>query len=416
MADIDPPTSITEPNDIAPLPYKLATIITLGVWLWGVNLYGLGRKNIDVPSLIKYPGRNSHSEAPHHRSVWNFATALLYILGPSTLLFLLATRNQPQAILYEALPHLTLFLIGAAFLIPARLLRRPELFPTGGRSRFLGTLRRVSIGGLARTEDGKFGDVLLADALTSYARPLSELYIAIIALLWRQTTRASSHHLLVPLIYAAPFAMRLRQCLTDRQFANAAKYATAFPVVFLSYFMKSHTALLGIDLHALWLLAALLNAMYSFYWDVARDWDLTLFSDARLSAECTFHLPIPAITIYPRQELTCRSREKIDPYGLRRTRLFPSSFYYAMILTDLVLRFAWALKLSPHLEHFYDIEGVIFLLELLEVGRRFLWVFFRVETEWIRTRGAMAVVGLEGDALSLGDLGAKADEEEEVTF
>nr|POE63450.1 hypothetical protein CFP56_04353 [Quercus suber] len=46
MADVDPPTSISESNDLAPLPYKLATIVTVGVWLWGVNLYCLGRLNI----------------------------------------------------------------------------------------------------------------------------------------------------------------------------------------------------------------------------------------------------------------------------------------------------------------------------------------------------------------------------------
>lgn len=130
--------------------------------------------------------------------------------------------------------------------------------------------------------------MLLADALTSYARPLSELYIGAIALLWRQSTRASSQHVLVPMIYAAPFAMRLRQCLTDGQYANAAKYATAFPVVFLSYFMKTHTTLVGLELHALWLLAAGVNAMYSFYWDVMRDWDLTLFSRKRESSDCSF--------------------------------------------------------------------------------------------------------------------------------
>lgn len=70
-----------------------------------------------------------------------------------------------------------------------------------------------------------------------------------------------------------------------------------------------------------------------------------------------------------------------------------------MIAVDLLLRFAWALKLSPHLEHFYDIEGGIFLLELLEVFRRFLWVFFRVETEAIRMKASSDVllddIGLE---------------------
>lgn len=49
---------------------------------------------------------------------------------------------------------------------------------------------------------------------------------------------------------------------------------------------------------------------------------------------------------------------------------------------DLMLRCTWSFKLSPHLDHFNDLEGGIFLMELLEVFRRWIWIFFRVETEW----------------------------------
>lgn len=55
MADIDPPTSLPEPNDIAPLPYKVAAVVTIGVWLWGLNLYGLERENIVYPSYNSPP-------------------------------------------------------------------------------------------------------------------------------------------------------------------------------------------------------------------------------------------------------------------------------------------------------------------------------------------------------------------------
>lgn len=56
--------------------------------------------------------------------------------------------------------------------------------------------------------------------------------------------------------------------------------------------------------------------------------------------------------------------------------------YYIAIIIDLMLRCTWSLKLSPHLDHFNDLEGGIFAMELLEVFRRFIWIFFRVETEW----------------------------------
>lgn len=125
-------------------------------------------------------------------------------------------------------------------------------------------------------------------------------------------------------------------------------------------------------------MAVTVNSLYSFYWDVARDWDLTLLSAAR--------------------------KDPDHPYGLRRVRVFEMpELYWAVIAVDLVLRCSWSLKLSVHLEHFNDIEGGIFLLEFLEVCRRWMWVFFRVETEWVRARSS-------GDIL-LEDYGPKLDED-----
>jgi hypothetical protein len=100
-----------------------------------------------------------------------------------------------------------------------------------------------------------------------------------------------------------------------------------------------------------------LNSFYSFYWDVAKDWDLTLFSEDRSDPD--------------------------HPWGLRRHRFFHSNnMYYYVIAVDLLLRCTWSFKLSPHLDHFNDLEGGVFLMELLEVFRRWIWIFFRVETEW----------------------------------
>ena len=80
------------------------------------------------------------------------------------------------------------------------------------------------------------------------------------------------------------------------------------------------------------------------------------------------------------------TRERNDPehpWGLRRNRYFHlHEIYYVVIGVDLMLRCTWSFKLSPHLDHFNDLEGGIFLMELLEVFRRWIWIFFRVETEW----------------------------------
>ena len=122
----------------------------------------------------------------------------------------------------------------------------------------------------------------------------------------------------------------------------------------------------------------MVNSLYSFYWDVANDWDLTLLSSDRNHPE--------------------------HPFGLRRLRVFHTpQLYYAVIWIDLLLRCSWSLKLSVHLEHFNNIEGGIFLLEILEICRRWMWVYFRVEAEWYRARQT-------GDVL-LDELGPKIDED-----
>jgi hypothetical protein len=56
--------------------------------------------------------------------------------------------------------------------------------------------------------------------------------------------------------------------------------------------------------------------------------------------------------------------------------------YYGVVAIDLILRFTWLSRLSPHLDKVNNFESGIFLLLFLEIARRWIWIFFRVETEW----------------------------------
>lgn len=134
-----------------------------------------------------------------------------------------------------------------------------------GRRRFLQVLRRISLGGLAETQDGKFGDILLADALTSYAKVLGEIFVNFCMFFSRQTSstgkpdRTCGGELAVPLIIAIPSVIRLRQCLIEyirvrrsglrsdgwggQHLANALKYATAFPVIIFTALERNYSPL-----------------------------------------------------------------------------------------------------------------------------------------------------------------------------
>ncbi|KAF2156974.1 EXS-domain-containing protein [Myriangium duriaei CBS 260.36] len=391
MADEVPvvPDELDSFSLILPLPFRVAIILVLGVWAWGLNLHYLRAIKIDVPALIHYPGRSSATEPSHHLSTYRLASILTIPLAASLFLFWMITHgNQQAALNWQILPNLYLLGLVATFVIPVHFLSR------SGRYRTLSILRRISIGGLAEPQNGKFGDILMADVLTSYAKVLGDLFIALCMFFTpgKSSTgrpdRSCGGPWLIPLIIAIPSMIRLRQCLIEyyrvrasnqktgtigshgwggQHLANALKYSSAFPVIALSALQRGFDpAKIGLSetsLFRLWLLAVFVNSFYSFWWDVTKDWDLTLFS---VSA-------------------TKDRNDPDHPFGLRKNRFFHvHEVYYAVIAIDLMLRCTWSLKLSPHLYHFNDLEGGIFMMELLEVFRRWVWIFFRVETEWVR--------------------------------
>ena len=375
-----------------------------GIWAWGLNLHYLSLIRIDVPSLIRYPGRLSPRHPPHHRSCYRIATLLSVPLAFSLALFWTITHGNPHDIAaWQILPNLYLVVLVVGFVAPLPFVSR------AGRSRTLATLKRISIGGIAEAQDGKFGDVLLADALTSYAKVLGDLFVTLCMFFSSSHSSTGPPHrscggaFWVPFVISIPSCIRLRQCITEyyrvraankrtgvvdratgwggQHLANALKYSTAFPVIILSALQRSRdAAAFGLSEAALarmWLAAVVVNSGYSFYWDVAKDWDLTLFSSAR-------------------------ERNSPDyPWGLRRHRFFHArEFYYAAIIMDALLRCTWSLKLSVHLDHFNDLEGGIFTMEVLEVLRRWVWIFFRIECEWVRTHRIPTA-----DDILLGDVG-----------
>ncbi|KAI5927734.1 EXS family-domain-containing protein [Camillea tinctor] len=393
-----------------PLPYRVAFIIVLAVWAWGVNLHYLYLLKIDVPALIRYPGRSSPHHPPHHLSTYRLATVLSSVFVFSLLLFWAFTHRNPTLVLrWDWLPLGYLVVLAVLFAVPNARNRLSD----SGRARFRATLKRIAVGGIAEAKDGKFGDILLADVLTSYAKVFGDLYVAL-CMFFRSSSgsatarpdRSCGGAVAVPLVMALPSLIRLRQCLIEygrvrrgplspatgwggQHLANALKYSTAFPVIIFSAMLRGAGE--SSAYYRLWVLACAVNSLYSFYWDVAKDWDLTLFNGAR---------------------------ERSAPdhaFGLRRPlRVGPPALYYAVIAVDLLLRCTWSLKLSPHLGRLADHEGAIFMLELLEVFRRWVWIFFRVETEWIRSNNSTAIIGLpDDDDILLGDFDGNKYQDED---
>jgi len=71
--------------------------------------------------------------------------------------------------------------------------------------------------------------------------------------------------------------------------------------------------------------------------------------------------------------------------GLRTHLLYRHPrVYYCAIALNLVLRLTWSLKLSSHLHNVTEFGSGVFIMEALEIARRWMWVFFRVEWECVK--------------------------------
>ena len=209
--------------------------------------------------MIKYPSRPSLTIPPHHRRTYRLAATVTIPLIVSILLFWVITHGSPSLVIaWDILPQSYLFLLFVLFVIPFQQLSRT------GRYWFLSTLKRVSIGRIAEAQDGKFGDILLADVLTSYAKVLGDLFVSACMFVsfgassTNKPDRSCGGQYMVPLIISIPSMIRLRQCLIEflrvrnnspksgsagwggQHLANALKYSSAFPVIILSALQRGY--------------------------------------------------------------------------------------------------------------------------------------------------------------------------------
>lgn len=153
------------------------------------------------------------------------------------------------------------------------------------------------------------------------------------------------------------------------------------------------------------LVAAVVNSLFSFWWDVTNDWGLDLLKprsreDSRNGSSFQRRLTSSLRTTTPLLGRHCASSHQevfetgiardsdhqyqVYPYGLRPILLFPLPVYPLVISLDLILRMTWSIKLSSHLHSKTDGSIVIFWIEVAEVARRWMWVFIRIEWEVIR--------------------------------
>jgi hypothetical protein len=124
------------------------------------------------------------------------------------------------------------------------------------------------------------------------------------------------------------------------------------------------------------MMAVFINSMYSFWWDISMDWNLL---------QVTYEAPGKHIVDHHNHHHHHHQHRQLTPMiRFRRHLHFPSTaIYFVAMMADFILRITWGLKFSSHV-YIKKIEGSVFLVELLEVVRRWIWVIFRMESEWVK--------------------------------
>ncbi|KAK9147699.1 hypothetical protein Scep_006456 [Stephania cephalantha] len=327
-------------------------LTTMMVWLWGVNLWVFDQSTVNYPKIFDLD--QNHLT---HREIWKSATWMTIIV-PTSMTSYLYLYSHGEVSLAASQPVLLYAAVALILIFPF------DIFYLSSRYYLLRTLWRIILPLQAIT----FSDFFLADILTSMSKVFSDLERSVCRMVHRQVATIAwfeadsvcgSHSIAIPLVLVLPYLFRLFQCLrqyndTREKTAlfNALKYSTAVPVIGISA-LKYHVLpdMWTKIYRPLWLLSSVMNSLYSFYWDVTRDWDLS--GPSRI-----FKFKSPTFF----------------------SNLFSNSWvYFWAVGSNLILRCTWTYKLSAHLRHNYL---TVFTIAILEMFRRFQWVFFRVENEW----------------------------------
>ncbi|KAF7315514.1 Protein-er retention protein [Mycena indigotica] len=406
-----------------PLPFRVLVLAGLGIVGWATNLHGLDLLGVDAVSAMDLrveANLNSHLPAhlttgpkpPSHPSVIYHAVYRLFA-AYAVWCFLcwgvfryLTWGDMALVDAFGYIPAIAALVVLMALVSPIDILYKRE------RDKFLQSIRRC----LFSSMDAPiyFADVVFADVFTSFAKVLGDVWLSARMLLpgstlFRTPDDGPWSRWIMPTIMrrvSLPYLVRFKQCLVEyslpsndsrRPLFNALKYATSFPVIYLSAAQRLVMKEKGDGeawhgqhpLFRLWLLAAVVNSLYSFWWDVTNDWGLSLLRPHDTSREKP-PPPRPLLLAHrstaSEEHMTPATNHQRQPYpfGLRSPLLFPLPVYPLVVFLNLVLRMTWSIKLSSHLHSKSEGSVTIFWLEMAELLRRWLWVFVRVEWEVIK--------------------------------
>lgn len=336
-------------------------LVVMYFFLLGINMKVWAYAGIDYVSIFKFP--SSGTPTPKYA----FKVGAMFTMFFGVLMVALLTVGvYMEDVLGQAIT-IIMWLTLLGFVINPL-----DVYLRRGRLSFILVLVRIL---LAPFHFVYFGDFWFADQLNSTVAILLDAQYFLCYLstdTWSgpvdQRICTSSNNGIRPVISCLPALWRFLQCLRCfydthqvKHLINAGKYSTTFPVVLFaalfsakvpSTFSLAHLDLSDVGWIVLcWVFFSFLHTVYTFIWDIYCDWGLGRVTQGTL---------------------------------LRPQRLYRWSIvYYVAIFLDLVLRFAWVIKLSLAIVWHLDSDLWYTCLVVGEIMRRFIWNFFRVEFEQV---------------------------------
>lgn len=412
---MDEPLNETEAilfNDLIPLPFRILGLIQLGLTLWfllNVLLFNFSLLNLlQLLNLSYNPHKYTQLDGPlpcngeyatsipadrHENSrlisgIWMNLKGVMMVnvFGWVSFKVVQWFSGNWKVVYYT----LSILLFTFSF---NRLFYANSMSP--GQVRIWTTMKRILRGGI-NSQSMRSNDILISDSLVSFAKVINDFGLFI----WTCYIGGSRayNYKLEFVILCIPTCIRIKQCWYEykttkqvQHLLNLVKYGTGLGPLIVNVFIKStlvntndeakQSGQLINELTSLnkwWYVLLTLNSTYSFIWDIKMDWNLQLFNKL-FNPNAQFHV-------------------------LRIHKAYTNSVYFIAIVIDFVLRFIWVLKLFIINEQLHDSEiklihvfstflfgydaysfGYV-VIEILEILRRWLWCFIKLESDWVKLK------------------------------
>lgn len=381
-------------QQLIPQYYRSLIVIVIGIsmWIWDYKI--LSRAGIPVNSLLRISSNEDCQAQTSELSklCWSFSGIIAVSIFLHDVLssgFENDKYSFPNFLILTSLAAITFLSI-----MPSPHLAKQQ------RLRFWRSCYRIAFGGFY--DEVCFADVLVADVLTSYARVFGDFVTATCMLVHMPNNALNSENktcqplFLATFATALPYLFRFRQCIAEyitsnglkfHQLWNALKYLSAFPPLFLGYYIGIAEAETTSHHQKIWFLFAIINSLFSYYWDVTQDWGLGKFNHSSKNFMLRDTLLLRPGYWFKWLE-SSKPTLTISAQGdLSKVSYHQPTLYYFLLIFNLFARFGWAVKfMLIGLGFDLSENWSMFTLLLLEVLRRSVWICFRIENQWLKEK------------------------------